>query len=97
MPKFIEVYIPYAKDNPHHYWFKRKLYGWGWTPVTWQGWLLTALYVGAVAALSLTIDRSSPPREVAFTFLIPTAVLTATFIRIAYFKGEKPGWQWGIN
>lgn len=43
------------------------------------------------------IDRSSPLREVAFTFLIPTAVLTATFIRIAYLKGEKPGWQSGAK
>lgn len=29
-------YLDYIRDNPHGYWFKRKLYGWGWTPVTWQ-------------------------------------------------------------
>lgn len=28
LPAMIEVYIPYAKDNPDHLWFKRKLYGW---------------------------------------------------------------------
>ena len=21
------------------YWFKARLYGWGWVPVKWQGWL----------------------------------------------------------
>ncbi|HZX50161.1 MAG TPA: hypothetical protein VFE94_03385 [Candidatus Paceibacterota bacterium] len=31
-------YIAYAKDNPKGHWFKRKLFGWGWTPVTRQGW-----------------------------------------------------------
>jgi hypothetical protein len=30
-------YIEYLKDNPQGYWFKRKVWGWGWTPVTWQG------------------------------------------------------------
>lgn len=29
--------VEYLKDNPEGYWFKRKLYGWGWTPAKWQG------------------------------------------------------------
>jgi hypothetical protein len=23
------------------YWFKPKMYGWGFVPITWQGWLFT--------------------------------------------------------
>lgn len=95
MPAFISVSIPYAKDNPKHVWFKRKLYGWGWTPVTWEGWVCTALYVGLLVLFALTIDETSPPQEVMFTFVLPAVLLTATFIRIAYQKGEKPRWQWG--
>ncbi len=76
-------------------WFKRKTYGWGWTPETWQGWLVTFLYVGLVAAFSLTIDENSPNSETAFTFGLPVLFLTVTFIWIAYTKGEKPKWQWG--
>lgn len=95
VPAIIAIYIPYAKNNPNHLWFKRKLYGWGWTPVTWEGWLVTLVYVGLVAAFALTIDENSPPQEVAFIFLLPTVLLTAAFIRIAYKKGEKPRWQWG--
>jgi hypothetical protein len=30
----IEEYKKYLKDNPEVYWFKAKLYGWGWFPVT---------------------------------------------------------------
>jgi hypothetical protein len=26
--------LDYLRNNPQRYWFKRKLYGWGWTPAT---------------------------------------------------------------
>lgn len=89
-------YINYLKDNPKGYWFKRKCFGWGWTPATWEGWLVTFVYVGLVVLFAFTIDETSPPREVFFTFFLPLLLLTATFIRIAYKKGERPTWQWGI-
>jgi hypothetical protein len=77
-------------------WFKRKRYGWGWYPVTWQGWVATLVYVVLVLGFALTIDEnSSVPNEIFFTFLFPVLLLTLTFIRIAYKKGEKPKWQWG--
>jgi drug/metabolite transporter (DMT)-like permease len=95
VPAMISLYIPYAKDNPKNLWFKRKLYGWGWTPVTWQGWLATLVYVGLAVLFALTIDENSPPQEVVFTFVIPVVLLTIAFIRVAYKKGESPRWQWG--
>jgi len=36
----LKKYIAYLKDNPKRYWFKAKMYGWGWTPVKWQDWLV---------------------------------------------------------
>jgi hypothetical protein len=33
--KLFKEYTDYLKDNPQGYWFKRKLYGWGWTPARW--------------------------------------------------------------
>jgi hypothetical protein len=87
-------YMDYAKDNPKGYWFKAKWFGWGWTPVTWQGWAVTLAYVLLIVAFAFTIDENSPAREIAFTFIIPSAILTATLIRICYAKGEKPGWRW---
>ena len=91
----IKEYIKYLKDNPHGYWFKAKLYGWGWDPATWQGWVVLLIYVALVVLFAFTIDENSPPREIAFTFILPTILLTATLIRICYKKGEKPRWQWG--
>lgn len=84
-----------TQNNPKSLWFKRKSYGWGWTPITWQGWLAVAIHIALVVGLVLTIDDSSPPQEVAFMFIFPVALLTASLIRLAYKKGEKPRWQWG--
>lgn len=91
----IKEYIAYLKDNPKHYWFRAKLYGWGWTPARWQGWLVLVVYIAALAGLSLTIDEKLPPREVTLTFLLPVALLTIALIYICYKTGEKPRWQWG--
>lgn len=29
-------------------WFRPKQYGWGFTPQTWQGWVITVVVVAAV-------------------------------------------------
>lgn len=89
-------YVAYVNDNPKGYWFKNKLYGWGWTPVRWQGWIAILTYVVLMLAFALTIDESSPPKEVIFTFVFPAVFLTGTLIRICYKTGEKPRWQWGM-
>lgn len=97
--KFMNIfkkYIAYIKDNPEGYWFKRKVYGWGWTPATWQGWLVTVIFVLLVILFALTLDENSSGREVAFTFFLPVVLLLITFVRIAHRKGEKPRWQWGF-
>ncbi len=76
-------------------WFKRKHYGWGWYPATWQGWIVTLIYIILIVVFAKTIDENSPVREIFFTFLLPVTLLTIAFIKIAYKKGEKPKWQWG--
>lgn len=37
-------YVPFGKPE----WFVEKTFGWGLTPVTWQGWLYTLIWVGAM-------------------------------------------------
>lgn len=84
-----------TKGTPNNLWFKRKTYGWGWVPVTWQGWAVTLGYILLAFVFSLTIDDYSTTREVLFTFVLPLVLLTITLLRITYKKGEKPRWQWG--
>ncbi len=92
----IKEYIAYLKDNPNRYWFKRKLYGWGWVPATWEGWSVLGVYAVLVVGFALTVDERSTASEVAFTFVLPLIFLTITLLRICYRKGEKPKWQWGL-
>ena len=93
---FLKKYRAYIKDNPQGLWFKRKLYGFGWVPVTWQGWTVILVYILLLLALALTLDDGSPTREVMFMFVLPLVLLTGALIRICYAKGEKPRWQWGF-
>lgn len=92
----IREYIAYLKDNPQGYWFRAKVYGWGWTPAKWQGWLVLAVYVAGVFLFASTIDDDSLGKEVVFTFILPVALLTAAMIRVCWRTGERPHWQWGL-
>ncbi len=77
-------------------WFKRKSYGWGWTPSTREGWLVLLIYFVYLFFFWNLIQY----------FLINTIIdliiwslvvliSTGTFVFICYKKGEKPKWQWG--
>lgn len=90
-------YLEYLKDNPQGYWFKRKLYGWGWTPATWQGWSAVLAYLGGAVTLALKARNLESDQEVRAEFLFPLIFLTLALIIIAYLKGEKPRWQWGLK
>lgn len=91
-------YNEYLKDNPNGYWFKRKLYGWGWTPVKWQGWLVIAMFVFLVllSRLDIKFDSSTTNSEISW-FLFKVVLLVIILIFVCYKKGEKPRWQWGLK
>ena len=95
----IKEYINYLKDNPQGYWFKAKLYCWGWVPVKWQGWAVLLIYVALLATLIVSREKDIPGNPDSgsnfLTFALPIIVLTAILIFICYKKGEKPRWQWG--
>lgn len=94
-----QKYLSYLRDNPQKLWFKRKLYGWGWTPVTWQGWLVVLVYIVLIIALVSMREEAIPGNpDSGSSFLVlggPVIVLTLLLIFICYKKGEKPRWNWG--
>lgn len=90
----IKEHIEYLKDNPEGYWFKRKLYGWGWTPATREGWAVTAAYVVFVLWFAFNLGKSEQV-DVAIEFLAPLAVATLILLIICYKTGEPPKWMWG--
>lgn len=96
----IKEYFAYLKDNPKGFWFKAKLYGWGWTPVKWPGWLVILVYVSLIVILVINREETVPGNPDSgsnfLTFALPVIVLTALLIFICYKKGEKSRWQWGL-
>lgn len=64
-----------------HPWFGPKRIGWGWRPVSWEGWFVTVLIVVAVIAASIAFGSSSMTIYVslaAVAMLIVVCVLTGT-------------------
>ncbi len=74
------------------YWFPAKRHGWGWgLPMTWQGWLVLASYMGLMLAAIVML----PPTRNAPDFLGIVVILTVCFLAICWAKGEPPRWRWG--
>ena len=66
-------------------WFGPKtVAGWGWTPVTWQGWLATALLI-ILVLVALTLLRGT-----AAAFIV-VALLVAAYVALAALTGTAPG------
>jgi hypothetical protein len=78
-------------DRPA-YWFPAKRYGWGWgLPLSWQGWVVLAAFVGLLGAGFLIF----PPSKELGLLLAYVVLLSALLIAICWLKGEPPRWRWG--
>ncbi len=83
--------------TPSNYWFKRRRYGWGWVPVTWQGFatLIGFLVVILIAAYQMPPKPAQPSTSqlVLFVSIFAGAVIVLVLIGLA--KGPRPQWRWG--
>lgn len=74
-------------------WFRARTFGgWGWTPVTWQGWLVTIFFIGLFIATPAFVKKyfpnSDPKRGSIVLGLILVEVLL--LVLVCYFTGDKP-------
>lgn len=79
-------------------WFKAKEYGYGWVPVTWEGWLVLAVFVFAALSPSLIIIQLGiriPDAQFAAFFLPYIVLLVSVLLWVCVKKGEKARWRWG--
>jgi hypothetical protein len=77
-------------------WFKSKSYGWGWYPVTWQGWIITLVYIVFLAYIFTVSDLDSHSvSDTLISVSVPFILSSSLLIWICYKKGEKPTWRWG--
>jgi hypothetical protein len=70
-------------------WFAMKRYGWGWTPCTWQGWLILCVSLAIFVVWILPLDATS------WQFWTAVVVWSVALIGICALTGEKPRWRWG--
>lgn len=76
---------------------KRRRYGWGWVPTTWQSWLFLSLQLAIVLAASseLPPKPQQPTAGQAARFFVITGAAVATLITVSTMVGPKPRWRWG--
>jgi hypothetical protein len=70
-------------------WFKAKIYGWGWYPATWQGWVVILSWM----VIFVTIISNLVVNSFKYWLAITSSI--SILIYICYKTGEKPGWRWG--
>lgn len=78
-------------------WFRRHRYGFGWTPVTWQGFTVLAaalVVIGAAAVVLGTVAPEDAWWPVA-VFIALTTVVAAALVRVSMVRGPAPRWRWG--
>ena len=80
------------------YWFRNRRYGWGYTPVTWEGWLSLIVLIGAQFALFSTIMPAIREQSTAVHVAAVAAIVVADLFVIAWVArthGPSPRWRWG--
>ena len=68
-------------------WFGPRRFGWGWTPVSWEGWLTSLVFVAAIVLAGSLL--SSAARTVAIVVLI------VALLAVSLLTGGLPGSAFG--
>ena len=81
------------------YWFKPKRYGYGFYPVSWEGWLATLGLVGIVL-LSGCVNNffidPGPSRSESIRFVLDVFIFAALATLLFEGKMKEPlKWRWG--
>lgn len=77
-------------------WFKARRYGWGWTPVSWQGWVILFVWAGLFGGQVAWFNIAYPTGLLApIASIVVGLIMTGILLWITYSTGETPGWQWG--
>jgi hypothetical protein len=87
-----------ASPNPQDYWFKRRRYGWGWTPVRREGWFLVAGFAAALIVPALLFGNRFEDNGWALVLWLIWVVVTAAGFIVLTTRHAPPGkWRWGTR
>ena len=76
-------------------WFKRKTFGYGWTPSTIEGWIAIIIFVGAALLIGFSAGEDITEKEIIFKLLVPIIVLVAVFSKSRPLVDQKAGGSGG--
>jgi hypothetical protein len=77
------------------FWFKPKTYGYGATPVTWEGWAIVLAYVVVVGIGAVLFVLGEKSFSNGLTFFGVIALATAAMIAVSVKKTDGLWhWQW---
>jgi hypothetical protein len=80
-------------------WFRARSYGWGWTPMTLEGWLVIFAFLVAVGIITglyiYRMQHGASHGTAMLVFLLAIGILTGLLIAVCWVTGERPRWRWG--
>lgn len=71
-------------------WFRAKRFGWGWYPVTWQGWTVLAVWLFVFVGIMSGLNQHASP----WVFLGKVFGSVIVLLVICWKTGERPSWRW---
>jgi hypothetical protein len=74
-------------------WFRPKMYGYGATPVTWQGWAVTLATVLAMVAVSVFL-RLEAKSFWGLAALLAFDVVAICFLIVVSRRKTEGEWRW---
>ena len=80
------------------YWFRPKSFGYGATPVTWEGWVLTlgsmAVTMGSILVATITEVNKWPDRRVYQVVCLIVVATTMLATIIVSRRKTSEDWRW---
>jgi hypothetical protein len=78
------------------YWFRPKRYGYGATPVTWQGWAVTLAAIVGIVVATIRLTTLSAGNPWSWVSVAIDAAVIAALLTICRRKTEGQWrWRWG--
>ena len=80
----------------NEFWFVPKRYGYGATPVTWEGWVVVAIFLAIVIAFALIYRRRKAASLSNKTPVLALIGSIAVFVWVCAVKTNGNwAWRWG--
>ncbi|NCS97320.1 MAG: hypothetical protein GW762_01895 [Candidatus Pacebacteria bacterium] len=79
------------------YWFKRRRYGYGWMPSSWQGHVtvivcMLPIFYGLIFLKDVENNTLTPEVR---NFILLTIISVSVLVGTSYKMGPPPKWRWG--